>query len=416
MNSFDFSYHDDAWRSRLDALDPTRYAATRNSLTGAVSGLSPYFTHGYLSLREAVDSVRQRSRLRPDDKLFAEFAWRAFFHHVWSHQGNAIFRDLRPALPGVRYSTVLPNDIREARTGLPVIDQAVASLYETGYLHNHARMWLASYVVHLRHIHWKAGADWLYGHLLDGDLACNHLSWQWVASTFSTKPYLFNAENVAKYAPRVWACKGTPLDTSYEALEMMARGEDEAGRAAFEELPKALGREAFAIQEPALLKAPPAALREGLLSTPSDVGNWLMQQSASGPVAVELVHPWALRSASWVRPAASQRLLRLGVIHLPGHEAWPWSERRWAFVIDRMRGICDAVFIGPLPALKAVLPGDLALYADEDLGNAETFAGLSALKPRWVGASPLLNDPPRFCGSFSKYFREAAEARATFQH
>lgn len=415
MTSFDFTPQDATWRSRLDRLDPVRYANSRNSLTGEVSGLSPYFTHGFLSLREAVDSIRQRARLRPDDKLFAEFAWRAFFHHVWSHQGNAIFRDLRPTLPGVKYAAVLPQDIREGRTGLPVIDQAVATLYETGYLHNHARMWLASYVVHLRHVHWKAGADWLYGHLLDGDLASNHLSWQWVASTFSTKPYLFNAENVAKYAPRVWACKGTPLDTSYEALELMARGQDEQGRQAFAALASAPGREAFAIPEPRLLKAPPPALVEGLFTTAAVVGEWLTRETLQGPVVLELVHPWALRSSSWVRPAPNQRLLRLGVVHVPGHEQWPWSERRWRFVLERMREVCDAVFVGGLPALKAVLPADLALYADEDLGNAETFAGLSALKPRWVGAPALLSEPPRFCGSFSKYFREAAEAKPTFQ-
>ena len=37
-------------------------------------------------------------------------------------------------------------------------------------------------------------------------LSRNHLSWQWVARTFSIKPYLFNADNVAKYAPAAWHC------------------------------------------------------------------------------------------------------------------------------------------------------------------------------------------------------------------
>ncbi|MFX7866419.1 FAD-binding domain-containing protein, partial [Acinetobacter baumannii] len=79
------------------------------------------------------------------------------------------------------YAAEVPLDVREGRTGVPVVDEAVRVLYRTGLLHNHARMWLASYLVHLRKLHWRAGADWLYGHLLDGDLASNHLSWQWVA-------------------------------------------------------------------------------------------------------------------------------------------------------------------------------------------------------------------------------------------
>ena len=137
--------------------------------------------------------------------------------------GDAIFTDMRPGIAGIRYQQSLPDDIRAGRTGLPAIDPAVAALYKTGYFHNHARMWLDSDVVHLHKVHWRVAADWLYGHLLDGDLAANHLSWQWVAATFSNKPYLFNAENIAKFAPAVWHCRGSVLDMSYEALEQLAR-------------------------------------------------------------------------------------------------------------------------------------------------------------------------------------------------
>jgi len=60
-------------------------------------------------------------------------------------------------------------------------------------------LYLAGYVVHFRRVKWQAGARWFLHHLLDGDLASNNLSWQWVASTFSHKPYIFNLENVQKY-------------------------------------------------------------------------------------------------------------------------------------------------------------------------------------------------------------------------
>ncbi|MGA0954790.1 MAG: FAD-binding domain-containing protein, partial [Burkholderiaceae bacterium] len=215
---------DEAVQARLSSVHVANYSRTRNHLDGAVTYLSPYLTHGFLSLAEVVESTRKNQSLEPSDKLFSEFAWRAFFHHVWSHLGDDIFQSIRPGLQDVNYQHEIPHDVIEARTGLAVIDMAVQTLYATGYLHNHARMWLASYLVHLRHIHWRVGADWLYGHLLDGDLASNHLSWQWVASTFSVKPYLFNAENVARYAPSDWHCPTSLLDTSYEHLEAMARG------------------------------------------------------------------------------------------------------------------------------------------------------------------------------------------------
>jgi deoxyribodipyrimidine photo-lyase len=58
---------------------------------------------------------------------------------------------------------------------------AVRTLHDTGYPHNHARMWLASYVVRVRKVDWRIAADLFYGHLLDGDLASSHLSWQWAS-------------------------------------------------------------------------------------------------------------------------------------------------------------------------------------------------------------------------------------------
>ena len=78
---------------RLDAVHPGEYARTRNLLDGAVTGLSPYLTHGVISLRAAAARVLQKHRLGYDDKLMFEFAWREFFHHVWSRCGEQVLAD-----------------------------------------------------------------------------------------------------------------------------------------------------------------------------------------------------------------------------------------------------------------------------------------------------------------------------------
>lgn len=133
--------------------------------------------------------VTAKQLLNVQHKFVFELDWREYFRHVWAFRGEVIFESLGEGqLPRACYSSLLPKDIRHAATGVPVIDTAVRTLYASGYLHNHARMWLASYVVHIRKVHWRIAADWLYGHLLDGDLASNHLSWQWVAGTGSSKP------------------------------------------------------------------------------------------------------------------------------------------------------------------------------------------------------------------------------------
>ena len=187
-----------AARARLAAVRPDAYAQTRNALDGAVTGLSPYLTHGLLSLREVYADVHARYALDAKHKFVFELGWRAYYRHVWAHLGEDIHKSLHAGLlPDDAYSAELPTDVVEARTGIAAIDLAVTELYSTGYLHNHARMWLASYLVHLRKVHWHAAAQWMLGHLLDGDVASNHLSWQWVAGTGSSKPYLFNAYNVS---------------------------------------------------------------------------------------------------------------------------------------------------------------------------------------------------------------------------
>lgn len=169
---------------RLAAVCPTEYARRRNHLEGAVTRWSPYITHGFLRLPEVLAAVNARHRLDLNHKFVQELGWRAYFRHVWRHEGERIFTSLHDGvLPEAAYATALPRDIREGATGVPVIDTAVRMLYATGWLHNHVRLWLASYVVHLRKVHWRAGADWLFAHLIDGDLASNHLIWQWVAGT-----------------------------------------------------------------------------------------------------------------------------------------------------------------------------------------------------------------------------------------
>jgi deoxyribodipyrimidine photo-lyase len=90
-------------------------------------------------------------------------------------------------------------------------------------------MWLAAYVVHWRRVRWQAGARWFLRHLLDGDPASNNLSWQWVASSFSHKPYLFNRANLERFSSGRFCAVcplaerrgagGCPFDASYEALQ-----------------------------------------------------------------------------------------------------------------------------------------------------------------------------------------------------
>jgi deoxyribodipyrimidine photo-lyase len=370
-----------AAQARIAAVRPSAYARTRNAIDGAVSGLSPYITHGLVSLADVLAGVAARRELTVQHKFVYELGWRAYFRHVWQHRGEGILRSLHAGLlPDAAYASELPPDIREGCTGVAAIDEALRTLYATGALHNHARMWLASYVVHLRKVHWRCGADWLYGHLLDGDLASNHLSWQWVAGTASHKPYLFNAENVARYAPLLWHSPGSVIDASYESLERLARHASAAPPGA------ALGPLAM---EPPLLVEPPQG-----------VGT-----AAADPALVKgrdvwLVHPWNLG----VLPALPPGTLVLGLFLADFHRAWPWSERRWRFVGTRMAALTSHRWYDGAVALGAALAGARRVRSVDEPHLAPSLACWAEC----VAAPALFPPVAGRCDSFSQWWTRAS--------
>ncbi len=399
--------------ARVASVSPSTYARTRNALDGAVSGLSPYFTHGIVSMPEVAALVASKHRLGYEDKLVFEWGWREFFHHVWetSPRPDAILSNMRDMnLWRGKYAAELPADIRGGRTGVPCIDSAVRQLYATGYIHNHARMWIASYCVHFRKVHWRAGADWLYAHLLDGDLPSNHLSWQWVASSFSSKPYLFNAENVARYAPqkafKAWISKGTVIDTSYEALDDMCRSSDDAG---------AEPGEHDGIEENRILVPTDADFLKHLeqlagVESAQSATELIVKalQSRGADTSIELIHPWAMHGEK------SAQSLRIGIIHTPAHAKLPWSEKRWQFVLTRMREACDAVWIGDIGKLGLIAgwPGKAKVNS-----QATLFDGYRDILPRMANVQSvpkLFVQPQRQCNSFSKFYEQAQRGERDF--
>lgn len=203
-----------AAESRLRQVDPKTYARSRNYLDGDVTYLSPYLRHGVLGLNEVREyALSQVKHDRDAERLVNELGWRDYFQRKYRDVGDNIWNDQEAYKTGFTaqsYSDELPEDIEAGETGMACIDAFRDQLHETGYLHNHARMWMAAYVVHWRRVKWQAGARWFLTHLLDGDPASNNLSWQWVASTFSHKPYFFNRENVEKFTGGEY-CRNCPL-------------------------------------------------------------------------------------------------------------------------------------------------------------------------------------------------------------
>lgn len=371
---------------QLQAVTPDRYARTRNYLNGAVTGLSPYLTHGLLTPIDVLSYLLQQQSLPVQHKLVQELGWREYYHHIWGHLGDGILKSLHAGpLPENVYDDVLPPDVRNGSTGLPVIDEAVRTLYTSGTLHNHARMWLASYIVHLRRIHWRAGADWLVSHLLDGNLASNHLSWQWIAGTGSHKPYLFNAENVARYAPPSWHSTGSVIDCSYAELDTMSRSVHAVtcGGAGIQ-----------ALVEPDLLKRPPTALEV-------DVPDAVQGMSLAGR-EVWLLHPWSIRIPPADLPADT---IVIGLYLRDYHDDRPWTEERWHWVDNAMCEVTPLRWWVDAQTLGVLLNSAGRVRSVWDPHLAEWLPRFAELD----SAPALFRTIDRPCRSFSQWWKRVSE-------
>ena len=187
-------------RNHDDGLPPDGGARSN------VSQLSPWLHAGLLSETEVVDAVLSQHSPSAAEKFIAEVFWRIYFKgyleqrpSVWTSYCET--RDI--ALARLEENAGLRTAYAEAtegRTGIEAFDHWARELVETGYLHNHARMWFASIWIFTLKLDWELGADFFLRHLIDGDAASNTLSWRWVGGLHTKgKTYLARPDNIARY-------------------------------------------------------------------------------------------------------------------------------------------------------------------------------------------------------------------------
>lgn len=224
--------------ARLAAFVPAagrRYADTRNADDGPrvggrdnVSQLSPWLHAGVIGAPEVLEAVLAAHSPRAAEKFIAEVFWRIYFKG-YLEQRPAIWDDFRSGRDGALGALGENAGLRtayaegvEGQTGIAAFDVWVQELVETGYLHNHARMWFASIWIFTLKLDWRLGADFFLKHLMDADAASNTLSWRWVAGLHTKgKHYLARADNIARYtagrpdgalaAPRLAGDEAEPL-------------------------------------------------------------------------------------------------------------------------------------------------------------------------------------------------------------
>nr|WP_246462602.1 FAD-binding domain-containing protein [Pelagicoccus albus] len=135
-------------------------------------------------------------------KFIDEVFWRTYWKGYLENRPQ-IWDRYREDLATLRHRNLDSDTLDSAingTTGIRCFDYWTKELIETGYLHNHARMWFASIWIFTLKLPWQLGADFFLRHLLDGDPASNTLSWRWVAGLHTAgKSYLATSSNIDRY-------------------------------------------------------------------------------------------------------------------------------------------------------------------------------------------------------------------------
>ncbi|MEV0318335.1 cryptochrome/photolyase family protein [Streptomyces sp. NPDC050658] len=173
--------------------DLSRYEERHDDLAGdATSRLSPFLHFGALSPVELVGRARAHGGAGAE-AFVRQMCWRDFHRQVLASRPDTSVVDYRTRNDRWRGEKDAADDIaawREGRTGYPVVDAGMRQLRHEGWMHNRARLLVASFLTKTLYVDWRIGARYFLELLVDGDVANNQLNWQWVAGTGTdTRPH-----------------------------------------------------------------------------------------------------------------------------------------------------------------------------------------------------------------------------------
>lgn len=166
------------------------YAEARNFLVGTgVSKLSAHLHFGEITprqiIRHLLDTRGSVLESRGVAHFMRELGWREFGVYLAYHFPHTVDTPLDKRFNRFPWRDA-PDDLRawqRGQTGIPVVDAAMRCLWVTGWMHNRARMIVASMLTKNLLIDWRLGAAWFMDTLVDADLGSNTAGWQWTAGT-----------------------------------------------------------------------------------------------------------------------------------------------------------------------------------------------------------------------------------------
>jgi deoxyribodipyrimidine photo-lyase len=198
------------------------------------SRLSPYLKYGCLHPRTLLADIKDHPSAGAS-RYRSELAWREFYADLIFQQPGALWTSVYPSIDAMQWDEGRPADERfeawqQGRTGYPYVDAAMRQLLAEGWMHNRARMCVASFLIKDLHLPWQRGAKHFLDHLVDGDVSSNNMGWQWVAGAGPQAAPFYrvfnpitqgekfdpNGEYVRRYVPELRGVAGKAVQTPWD--------------------------------------------------------------------------------------------------------------------------------------------------------------------------------------------------------
>jgi len=178
------------------------YNAVHNDLSKQTSELSASIKFGCVSIREVYKTLHSKTG------LIRQLYWRDFYANVLYEFPRVIGHSLKEKYDKIHWhhNSNWFKKWCDGETGFPIVDAGMRQMNQTGYMHNRARLIVASFLVKTLLIDWREGEKYFAQTLTDYDVANNNGNWQWISGGGAdSQPYfrVFNPWRQAEeYDPK----------------------------------------------------------------------------------------------------------------------------------------------------------------------------------------------------------------------
>lgn len=226
-------------RFKERALDQYHEDRNRTDLAGT-SHLSHALAHGEIHPRTLLAELGDGEG---EEVYRKELAWREFYADVLFNNPHTLDDYFDSKYSKMRYDNPKQNKARleawyQGKTGYPIVDAAIRQLVQSGWMHNRARMIVASFLVKDLHFEWQIGAKFFEDHLTDFDPASNSHGWQWTAGCGTdASPYyrIFNptlqglkfdpnGDYVRKWVPELAHIPDASIHEPWKSIDGLSKG------------------------------------------------------------------------------------------------------------------------------------------------------------------------------------------------